>query len=70
VYLREIADIAYRVVAEMMYISPHKHSLIQRTLIVVLYAATKRDIAAGSLALAHKDRLACINGWLASIILN
>ena len=48
-------------------ISPHKHSLMQRTLIVVLYTSVIRDIGAGSLALAHKDRLACINGWLASI---
>ena len=43
VYLREIADITYRVVAEMS-ISPHKHYLIQRTHIIVLYVATIRDI--------------------------
>ncbi|MGE5662030.1 MAG: hypothetical protein ACM3X1_07250 [Ignavibacteriales bacterium] len=40
--------------------------MIRRTLIVVLYAAIiRRDVAAGSLALAHKDMLAGINGWLA-----
>ena len=64
-YLREIADVVYRLLQKMMYL-PHKHSLMQRTLIVVLYAAIiRRDIAAGSLALAHKDMLAGIMvGWL------
>jgi hypothetical protein len=69
-YLREIADVAYRIVVEndvyplIGILDAHDSHCYP------ICGHNKKDIAAGFLALAHKDILAGIHGWLASIVLN